>query len=173
MPTLPCPPGLLLLVLLLAGCRTAGPAPVPQGAAPLAPGTAEPLRFAELAIGSMRRGMEIGRYVWGIDCAPPYERVHWTSGQNMRRGSTFEERFDEMLGAAGFDVVGRIGGPDAPESGNRRAAFTVQGDLKEVRLELCRRSHWLTGADKGYRGPAACGWTGPSTTRAAAGRSIG
>ncbi|MFX5057586.1 hypothetical protein ABTC93_20455, partial [Acinetobacter baumannii] len=74
--------------------------------------------FGELAIGSMRRGMQIGRYVWGIDCAPPYDDVYWTSGVNMRRGSTFDERFSEVMTAAGFDVVGRPGGPDSPD-GNR------------------------------------------------------
>lgn len=144
---------LLLLGLLPAGCG--GMAPPPQGgrtAPPVAAGTTAPLRFGELAIGSMRRGMQIGRYVWGIDCAPPYDDVYWTSGVNMRRGSTFEERFSEVMTAAGFDVVGRPGGPDSPDGNRSRARFTVQGDLRDVQLELCNRVNWLTGSSKGSSG---------------------
>lgn len=140
------------LVWPLGGCLTSSAPPKPPLAPRVASGTTEPLRFGELSIGSMRRGMEIGRYLWDIDCAPPYDEVYWTSGANMRRGSTFGERFDEVMADAGFDVVGRQGGPDAPEGGGSRARFTVQGDLRDVRLELCHRSNWLTGADKGVSG---------------------
>ncbi len=152
---------LVLLVPPLGGCLTSA-APSGSRLAPrVAPGTTEPLRFAELSIGSMRRGMEIGRYVWDIDCAPPYDPVHWTSGANMRRGSTFDERFGEVMTDAGFDVVGRPGGPDGPDSNGARARFTVQGDLRDVRLELCHRSNWLTGADRGVSGTgsARVDWT--------------
>ncbi|WP_143268366.1 S1C family serine protease [Azospirillum agricola] len=150
-----------LVAPLLGGCLASAPQPRPTLAPPVAAGTTEPLRFAELSIGSMRRGTEIGRYVWGIDCAPPYDTVYWTSGANMRRGSTFDERFDEVMAAAGFDVVGRQGGPDAPGATRNRARFTVQGDLRDVRLELCHRSNWLTGADKGSSGSgsARVDWT--------------
>jgi S1-C subfamily serine protease len=144
---------LLLLGLLPAGCG--GMSPPPQGgrtAPPVAAGTTAPFRFGELAIGSMRRGMQIGRHVWGIDCAPPYDDVYWTSGVNMRRGSTFEERFAEVMTAAGFDVVGRPGGPDSPDGNRSRARFTVQGDLRDVQLELCNRVNWLTGSSKGSSG---------------------
>ena len=143
----------LLLGLLPAGCG--GSSPPPQAgktAPPVAAGTTAPIRFGELAIGSMRRGMQIGRYVWGIDCAPPYDDVYWTSGVNMRRGSTFEERFSEVMTAAGFDVVGRPGGPDSPDGNRSRARFTVQGDLRDVQLELCHRVNWLTGSSKGSSG---------------------
>lgn len=140
------------LVLPVGGCLTSAAPPKPPLAPRVAPGTTEPLRFTELSIGSMRRGMEIGRYLWDIDCAPPYDEVYWTSGANMRRGSTFGERFDEVMTDAGFDMVGRQGGPDAPEGGGARARFTVQGDLRDVRLELCHRSNWLTGANKGVSG---------------------
>ncbi|WP_109108399.1 S1C family serine protease [Azospirillum sp. TSO35-2] len=142
----------LLLLPILAGCQTAVPASPSRPAPAVAPGTTAPFRFGELAIGSMRRGMQIGRYVWGLDCAPPYDDVYWTSGVNMRRGATFDERFGETMTAAGFDVVGRLGGPDSPDGNRSRARFTVQGDLTDVRLELCHRSHWLTGADKGTSG---------------------
>jgi len=144
---------MLLLGLLPAGCG--GTSPPPQAgrtAPPVAAGTTAPFRFGELAIGSMRRGMQIGRHVWGIDCAPPYEDVYWTSGVNMRRGSTFEERFAEVMTAAGFDVVGRPGGPDSPDGNRSRARFTVQGDLRDVQLELCNRVNWLTGSSKGSSG---------------------
>jgi len=140
------------MVLPLGGCLTSATSPKPPLAPRVAPGTTEPLRFSELSIGSMRRGTEIGRYVWDIDCAPPYDEVYWTSGANMRRGSTFGERFDEVMVDAGFDAVGRQGGPDAPEGGGSRARFTVQGDLRDVRLELCHRTNWLTGANKGVSG---------------------
>lgn len=128
------------------------PPPVGKAAAPVAAGTTAPFRFGELTIGSMRRGMQIGRYVWGIDCAPPYDDVYWTSGVNMRRGSTFDERFAEVMTAAGFDVVGRPGGPDNPDGNRSRARFTVLGDLRDVQLELCHRTNWLTGSSKGSSG---------------------
>lgn len=144
---------ILLLGLLPAGCGSmSAPPPVARTAPPVAAGTTAPFRFGELTIGSMRRGMQIGRYVWGIDCAPPYDDVYWTSGVNMRRGSTFDERFAEAMTAAGFDVVGRPGGPDNPDGNRSRARFTVQGDLRDVQLELCHRTNWLTGSSKGSSG---------------------
>jgi len=144
---------LMLLGLLPAGCGSmSAPPPVTRTAPPVAAGTTAPFRFGELTIGSMRRGMQIGRYVWGIDCAPPYDDVYWTSGVNMRRGSTFDERFAEAMTAAGFDVVGRPGGPDNPDGNRSRARFTVQGDLRDVQLELCHRTNWLTGSSKGSSG---------------------
>ncbi|MCG5241906.1 serine protease [Azospirillum doebereinerae] len=141
-----------LAVAMLGGCLTTADAPTPPLAPPVAAGTTEPLRFGELSLGSMRRGMEIGRHVWDIDCAPPYDEVYWTSGAGMRRGATFDERFAEAMTGAGFDVVGRPGGPDSPGGNLGRARFTVQGDLRDVKLELCRRTNWLTGADKGVSG---------------------
>lgn len=144
---------ILLLGLLPAGCGgMSPPPPLGKPAPPVAAGTTAPFRFGELTIGSMRRGMQIGRYVWGIDCAPPYDDVYWTSGVNMRRGSTFDERFAEVMTAAGFDVVGRPGGPDNPDGNRSRARFTVQGDLRDVQLELCHRTNWLTGSSKGSSG---------------------
>ncbi|WP_255542663.1 serine protease [Azospirillum sp. INR13] len=144
---------ILLLGLLPAGCGgMSPPQQAGKAAPPVAMGSTTPFRFGELAIGSMRRGMQIGRYVWGIDCAPPYDDVYWTSGVNMRRGSTFEERFSEVMTAAGFDVVGRPGGPDSPDGNRSRARFTVQGDLRDVQLELCHRVNWLTGSSKGSSG---------------------
>lgn len=142
----------LLLALLPAGCASMAPQPAQKRAPPVAVGTTAPFRFGELAIGSMRRGMQIGRYVWDLDCAPPYDDVYWTSGVNMRRGSTVEQRFGETMSAAGFDVVGRPGGPDSPDGNRSRARFTVQGDLLNVQLELCHRMNWLTGGDRGTSG---------------------
>jgi hypothetical protein len=138
--------------LPLAGCLTATSQPRPDPAARVAPGSVEPLRFGGLSINAMRRGMEIGRYVWDLDCAPPYDPVFWTSGVDMRRGSTIDARFGEVLADTGFDVLGRQGGPDAPGVGDNRARFTVQGELRDVRLELCHRNNWLTGASKGVSG---------------------
>lgn len=147
---------ILLLGLPPAGCTgLSPPPPVARTAPPVAAGTTAPFRFGELTIGSMRRGMQIGRYVWGIDCAPPYDDVYWTSGVNMRRGSTFDERFAEAMTAAGFDVVGRPGGPDNPDGNRSRARFTVQGDLRDVQLELCHRTNWLTGSSKGSSGTSS------------------
>lgn len=142
----------IVAALPLAGCLTTTPPPRPDPAARVAPGSVEPLRFNGLSIDAMRRGMEIGRYVWDLDCAPPYGPVFWTSGVGMRRGSTIDARFGEVMADTGFDVVGRHGGPDAPGAGDNRARFTVQGELRDVRLELCHRNNWLTGADKGVSG---------------------
>lgn len=138
--------------LPLAGCLTPTSQPRPAPAARVAPGTTEPLRFGGLSINAMRRGMEIGRYVWDLDCAPPYDPVFWTSGVDMRRGSTIDARFGEVMAETGFDVVGRHGGPDEPSASDSRARFTVQGELRDVRLELCHRNNWLTGANKGVSG---------------------
>lgn len=138
--------------LPLTGCLTATTQSPPDPAARVAPGTTEPLRFGGLSINAMRRGMEIGRYVWDLDCAPPYDPVFWTSGAGMRRGSTIDARFGEVMADTGFDVVGRHGGPDAPSGGDNRARFTVQGELRDIRLELCHRNNWLTGANKGVSG---------------------
>ncbi|MBP2300371.1 serine protease [Azospirillum picis] len=143
---------LLPAALLPAACADMPPPPPARTAPPVATGSTVPFRFGELTTGSMRRGMQIGRYVWGFDCAPPYDDVHWTSGVNMRRGSTFEERFSEVMTAAGFDVVGRPGGPDSPDGNRSRARYTVLGDLRDVQLELCHRTNWLTGGDKGSSG---------------------
>ncbi|WP_298377846.1 serine protease [Azospirillum sp.] len=142
----------IVAALPLAGCLTTTPPPRPDPAARVAPGSVEPLRFNGLSIDAMRRGMEIGRYVWDLDCAPPYDPVFWTSGVGMRRGSTIDARFGEVMADTGFDVVGRHGGPDAPGAGDNRARFTVQGELRDVRLELCHRNNWLTGASKGVSG---------------------
>jgi len=154
-------PTLGLAVAMLGGCLTTAAPPATPLAPPVAAGTTEPLRFGELSLGSMRRGMEIGRHVWDIDCGPPYDEVYWTSGAGMRRGATFDERFAETMTAAGFDVVGRPGGPDSPGGNLARARFTVQGDLRDVKLELCRRTNWLTGAAKGVSGTgsARVDWT--------------
>ncbi len=138
--------------LLLTGCLTQTSQPRPAPAARVAPGSTEPLGFNGLSINAMRRGMEIGRYVWDLDCAPPYDPVFWTSGAGMRRGSTIDARFGEVMADTGFDVVGRHGGPDAPGVGDNRARFTVQGELRDIRLELCHRNNWLTGANKGVSG---------------------
>lgn len=142
----------LAAALLLASCATLDAPPKAKTAPPVARGSTEPVRFAELALGSMRRGMTIGRYVWDIDCAPPYEDVYWTTGRNLRQGSTVEERFAEVLTDAGFDVAGRLNGDRDPEADRRRARYSVQGDLRDIRLELCRRKNWLTGSGKGDSG---------------------
>ncbi len=153
---LPCCLRLLAPVAVLAawlsGCQTSTPANRPAPAPRMAPGSTEPLRFAGLSITAMRRGMEIGRYIWDLDCAPPYDPVHWTSGADLRRGSTIDARFAETLADTGFDVVDRADGPDAPGQGRDRARYVIQGELRDVRLELCHRNDWLTGASRGVSG---------------------
>lgn len=142
----------LAAVLLLASCASLDAPSRPKPSAPVARGSTEPLRFGELSLGSMRRGMTIGRYIWDIDCAPPYEDVYWTSGRNLHENSTFAERFAEVLTDAGFDVAGRLGGAMEAAADRKRARYVVQGDLRDVRLELCNRKHWLTGSGKGISG---------------------
>ncbi|MBP2311627.1 trypsin-like peptidase domain-containing protein [Azospirillum soli] len=142
----------LAAALLLASCASLDALPEPKPSAPVARGSTEPVRFGELSLGSMRRGMTIGRYIWDIDCAPPYEDVYWTSGRNLHENSTFAERFAEVLTDAGFDVAGRLGGTMEADADRKRARYVVQGDLRDVRLELCHRKHWLTGSGKGISG---------------------
>ncbi|HYG88994.1 MAG TPA: serine protease [Azospirillum sp.] len=138
----------ILAVLLLAACA-GGDIPPVVAVRPVPTGSTEPLRFKELNTGLMRRGMEIGRYIWSLDCVPPYDRVFWKSGEGYRRYNTFHERFAETMRDAGFDVAGK--GYDEGED-RQRARYTVTGELREVRLELCRRIHWLFGLDKGLSG---------------------
>lgn len=138
----------LLAVLLLAAC-TGGDLPPVAPVHPVPTGSTEPLRFKELNTGLMRRGMVVGRYVWDIDCAPPYDRVFWQSGEGYRRYNTFRERFAETMRDAGFSVVG-----DAHQEDDERkhARFIVTAELREVRLELCRRVRLLFNIDKGTSG---------------------
>ncbi len=142
----------LAAALLLAGCATGGDRPQPPGVAPVARGSTEPLRFDDLALGSMRRGTRIGHYVWSVECWPPYEDVYWTSARSLHENSTFTERFAEVLGDAGFDVAGRVAGDHERGMDRNRARFVVQGDLRGIDLELCRRRNWLTLGDKGVSG---------------------
>ncbi|HYG84724.1 MAG TPA: hypothetical protein VD978_00530 [Azospirillum sp.] len=138
----------VLALLLLAGCAGGDP-PLGPVVQPVPRGTTETIRFNTLNLGQMRRGMEIGRYVWDIDCTWPYGRVFWTSGLGFRRENTFQERFAEIFEGAGFDVAGAA---YAEGTDRRRARYVVTGELREVRLELCRRRSWWTGADRGVSG---------------------
>lgn len=140
---------ILALLFLLAACAEYAPPPNPV-ARPIAPGSSEPLRFTELHMGSMRRNMEIGRYVWGIDCAGPYGRLFWATAKGFREANTFTERFNETMADAGYDVAGgRFF--DAKEDGER-ARYIIAGDLQEIRLELCRRRSWITLGERGDTG---------------------
>lgn len=139
-------------LLLAAACATMEP-PEPAGrVAPVPPGSTEPIRFDDLRLVQMRRGDEIGRYVFGIDCAPPYDSLYWTTGRNLHEQGTYEARFREALTEAGFDVAGAGGGTLDRDSDRKRARFAVSGELRDVRMELCRREHWLTGASRGESG---------------------
>ncbi|WP_109121063.1 trypsin-like peptidase domain-containing protein [Azospirillum sp. TSO22-1] len=138
----------VLALLLLAGCAGGDP-PLGPAVQPVPQGTTETIRFNTLNLGQMRRGMEIGRYVWDIDCTWPYGRVFWTSGLGFRRENTFHERFAEIFEGAGFDVAGAV---YTEGTDRRRARYVVTGELREVRLELCRRRGWWTGDDRGVSG---------------------
>ncbi|MCW2235557.1 serine protease [Azospirillum canadense] len=142
----------LAVALLLAACATGGDRPQPPGAPPVARGSTEPVRFDDLSLGSMRRGTRIGSYVWSVECWPPYEDVYWTSARSLHENSTFTERFAEVLGDAGFDVAGRVAGDHERGLDRNRARYVVQGDLRGIDLELCRRRNWLTLGDKGVSG---------------------
>ncbi|MBP2293855.1 serine protease [Azospirillum rugosum] len=142
----------LSVVLPLAACAAGGDRPPPPGAPPVARGATEPLRFDDLSLGSMRRGTRIGSYIWSVECWPPYEDVYWTSARSLHENSTFTERFAEVLGDAGFDVAGRASGDHERGMDRNRARYIVQGDLRGIDLELCRRRNWLTLGDKGVSG---------------------
>lgn len=151
----PAPTSLLLALLpvaLLAGCAGMDR---PESAGPVAPvptGSTEPIRFDDLRLVEMRRGEEVGRYVFGLDCVPPYDVLFWTTGRNLHEQGTYQARFREALAAAGFDVAGAGGGALDRETDRKRARFTVSGELRDLRMELCRRVHWLTGAGHGESG---------------------
>ncbi len=149
------PPGRLFLVLgallTLAAC-TGGDLPLTRAAPPVARGSTEPVRFDGLSLGSMRRGMLTGRYVWALECWPPYEDVYWTSGRSLHQNATFQERFGEVLADAGYDVAGFLGSEYEADFDRRRARYIVRGDLRAVNNDLCRRRSWLTGRDEGVSG---------------------
>lgn len=138
--------------LLLASCAGGGDLPTTRGVPPVARGSTEPIRFDDLMLGSMRRGTRIGRYIWDVDCWPPYEDVYWTSARSLHENSTFAERFADILTDAGFDVAGHIAADHERGMDRKRARYIVQGDLRAIDLELCRRRNWLTQADKGMSG---------------------
>ncbi|WP_149467900.1 serine protease [Roseomonas genomospecies 6] len=149
------PPGRLLLLLTalsaLAACM-GGDLPQTRPAPPVARGSTEPIRFDGLSLGSMRRGMLIGRYVWALDCWPPYEDVYWTSGRSLHENSTFRERFGEVMADAGYDVAGVQGSDYEAEFDRKRARYILRGDLRAVNSDLCRRRSWLTGRNEGVSG---------------------
>ncbi|HYH22288.1 MAG TPA: serine protease [Azospirillum sp.] len=144
---------LLLFVFLLAACA-GGPAVVPRPlpVAPVAPGSTETMRFEDFGMGSMRRGQEIGRYVWDIDCGPPYSAAYWTTGRNLRQGATWAERFYDVMADAGFTVAGGEDHFFDKRAAGARARFAVHAELRDVRLRLCNWTDWLFGWDKGIRG---------------------
>ncbi len=149
------PPGRLLLLLTalsaLAACM-GGDLPQTRSAPPVARGSTEPIRFDGLSLGSMRRGMLIGRYVWALDCWPPYEDLYWTSGRSLHENSTFRERFAEVMADAGYDVAGVQGSDYEAEFDRKRARYILRGDLRAVNNDLCRRRSWLTGRNEGVSG---------------------
>ncbi|MGY0711833.1 serine protease [Azospirillum argentinense] len=148
-------PGRLFLalaaLLALAACM-GGDLPQTRKSPPVARGSTEPVRFDGLSLGSMRRGMVTGRYVWALECWPPYEDVYWTSGRSLHENSTFQERFAEVLADAGYDVAGVQGSDYEAEFDRKRARYILRGDLRAVNSDLCRRRSWLTGGSEGVSG---------------------
>lgn len=141
----------LAALLALAACM-GGELPQTRKSPPVARGSTEPVRFDGLSLGSMRRGMVTGRYVWALECWPPYEDVYWTSGRSLHENSTFQERFAEVLADAGYDVAGVQGSDYEAEFDRKRARFILRGDLRAVNSDLCRRRSWLTGRSEGVSG---------------------
>ncbi|TWA69061.1 hypothetical protein FBZ82_105218 [Azospirillum brasilense] len=141
----------LAALLALAACM-GGELPQTRKSPPVARGSTEPVRFDGLSLGSMRRGMVTGRYVWALECWPPYEDVHWTSGRSLHENSTFQERFAEVLADAGYDVAGVQGSDYEAEFDRKRARYILRGDLRAVNSDLCRRRSWLTGRSEGVSG---------------------
>ncbi|CAO3372076.1 serine protease [Azospirillum argentinense] len=141
----------LIAALALAACM-GGDLPQTRKSPPVARGSTEPVRFDGLSLGSMRRGMVTGRYVWALECWPPYDDVYWTSGRSLHENSTFQERFAEVLADAGYDVAGVQGSDYEAEFDRKRARFILRGDLRAVNSDLCRRRSWLTGRSEGVSG---------------------
>lgn len=138
--------------VLLAGCAGMDRPEPAAAVVPVPAGSTEPIRFDDLRLVEMRRGEEVGRYVFGLDCVPPYDVLFWTTGRNLHEQGTYQARFREALTGAGFDVAGAGGGSLDRETDRKRARFTVSGELRDLRMELCRRVHWLTGASHGESG---------------------
>lgn len=149
-------PTLLLATVLLADCggRPAeeAPAAAPGSAPPIARGTTLPIRFGGFGTREMRRGTEVGRYVFGVFCQPPWDPIHWTTGRGLTHTPTLEQRFRVALTAAGFDVAGSGFGEYSRAADRKRARFSVTAELTAVDLRLCRRENWLTGTRMGEDG---------------------
>ncbi|NYZ13080.1 trypsin-like peptidase domain-containing protein [Azospirillum sp. RWY-5-1] len=143
---------LLPVTVLVAACAGMDRPEPAAAVAPVPPGSTEPIRFDDLRLVEMRRGEEVGRYVFGLDCVPPYDVLFWTTGRNLHEQGTYQARFREALTGAGFDVAGAGGGSLDRGTDRKRARFTVSGELRDLRMELCRRVHWLTGASQGESG---------------------
>lgn len=136
---------LLSSILTLPACiNTPSPPPAPLALTPPLP---RPGLIAVQSLGtdSMRRGSEVGRYVWAIDCGEPTGALYWTGAETLTGGTPFPARIREELRNDGYQ-------PLDEQADEKTARVRLKGQLKAVSLKLCRRSHWLTGTDRGVSG---------------------
>ncbi len=141
------------VALLLAAC---GPALPPGGDPVLLESAPEPaavpVRLAPISLTGIRRGALVGRAVFGLDCAPPYDRILWTQSR-FGDGTSLLRVVNDALTESGMTLAG----PDSPVA----APLTLTGRVSGLFLELCRRKSWLTGSPLGESGVAevTVAWT--------------
>jgi len=154
-----CRRGVALVVAMLAltGCRVIGLSPPldldGQRRATLAPVAARgvPLRFGEITFG-VRRGQEVGAYVFGLDCFSPWTPIVWRSGQGFKQGQNFNDLFYEALTDAGYDVTGGPAHRFDRRADHARARYAVSARVVGMALDLCREKSFWTNAKLGESG---------------------
>ena len=125
-----------------------------EAVAPQPPGTrALPLRFERLE-GRMHHGAEIGRYVWGLFCKPPYRTIAWETGRRLISNREYSDVFYDAMTHLGYDVAGDPGRMFEREEDEARAELLVSGQVDEIALDMCRRYSWWFGGFVGYTGAA-------------------
>src|SRR5690606_22532824 len=103
---------------------------------------AAPVRLGRV-LAAIPRGTEVGGYVFGLNCAGPYERVTWTSGRRFMDAGEFSGLFAEALKNAGHDVAGDLEALDDledPGDDLLRAEYVVSARIKDIKLNLCRET---------------------------------
>ncbi|WP_119679922.1 S1 family peptidase [Indioceanicola profundi] len=147
-------PAVLATALLLTGCGGIG-LPEDRRGAP-AETMPQPGRLAPVLLNRVRvdipRGTDFGGYEFGLLCAPPYQRLGWTTARQLL--SDAQGTVEDGLAEGGLDVAGQARRPFEVEEDMQRAEMQVAGRVTGLRVALCNRVNWLTGWSEGASGEA-------------------
>lgn len=153
---------MLLAATLLGGCiafvphpgEEMTPLPVPDHASPV------PIRFGDVAV-RLRRGTEIGRYVFAADCRPPYNILTWGQNRALLDRTAFKDAFHEELTEVGYRIRENPRRMFDLDAERQSAEYIVSAQIVDLRMTLCRHFFWLTGTPLGIAGGgwARVDWT--------------